>query len=102
MEVLGLRRSDGLCDPFLIAVRGGDATRIVDPPRSYFCAPVDKGLRKREALRFCEREGVPVDLSARKVETWRTDWSRLAGRFGGPTVRAMKHFWGGAETMKVR
>lgn len=86
MEVDGSVRSNALDVPFL-SVRGESATDVGDPPLSYFCTAVFRGRWMRAAVDFCEREGVPIDLSRRPVETvwieyqrrlrpWKNKWRR--------------------------
>ncbi len=69
MEILGSQRSNELEMPFLSAIRNPNGHEIVNPPLSYFCTAVYKGLWMREAVKFCRREGVPIDLKRRGVET---------------------------------
>jgi len=69
MEVAGSIRSNNLDMPFLSMTRNPISNEIDDPPLSYFCTAVLKGRWMRAAVDFCEKEGVPIDLTRRPVDT---------------------------------
>jgi hypothetical protein len=73
-ELRGTPRSDELEARFLGVVQGGLR------PLPYFITGVCKGLWLRDALALCRREGIPVDGSARGVES-RRDYLRRRGRW---------------------
>lgn len=63
LEVDGSVRSAELSQPFLSVVDGAEW------PLPYFATAVLRGRWMRAAVELCRREGVPVDLSVRPVET---------------------------------
>jgi len=69
MERNGSIRSNRLDVPFLSAVRDARTSKVVDPPISYFCTAIYKGLWMRKAIKFCAKECVPVNLTRRGTET---------------------------------
>lgn len=76
MERDGSLRSNGLDVPFLSVRRDAVTGKIKDPPLSYFCTAVYKGLWMRKAVEFCANEGVPIDLTRREVENARHEFMR--------------------------
>lgn len=79
MERNGSLRSNALDVLFLSSVRDPVTDKVVDPPLSYFCTAVYKGLWMREAVEFCRKEGVPIDLTRRGTETAKHElWRSLS------------------------
>lgn len=57
--------------PFLSFVWQQDKTRDKRIyPINYFCTAIRKGKWRKDAVDFCVREGIPIDLSARLIENW--------------------------------
>jgi len=63
LELAGSMRTEALDAPFLSVLRGPQ------PPLPYFCNAVIRGVWRRDGLALCRREGVSVDLDARRVES---------------------------------
>lgn len=74
LERQGTARTDALDAPFLSVVR--ERPR----PLPYFCTAVWRGVWLRDAVALCRRERVPVDLSARPLESRRGYLKRKARR----------------------
>jgi len=59
MEILGTLRSRMLDAPFY---------SVKSAALAYFCTAVVRGKWKKEAIEFCDREGIKIDLSKRPIE----------------------------------
>jgi tetratricopeptide (TPR) repeat protein len=59
MEIYGTLRSRMLDMPFY---------SVKSAALSYFCTAVVRGKWKKEAIEFCDREGIKIDLSKRPIE----------------------------------
>lgn len=69
MESLGSRRSDALPGAFLSVVRDSCDGSLLDPPLAYYATGIVRGKWVPDAVALCRREGIPIDLEARKART---------------------------------
>lgn len=70
-EVKGSMRTNQIDKLFLSVIRE------IPPPITYFCTAVLKGKWLKDAVDLCRREGIEVDLSIRKCESWYSYFSRV-------------------------
>ncbi|MGA3286506.1 MAG: hypothetical protein ABSD46_03675 [Bacteroidota bacterium] len=77
MELKGTKRSQNINKPFLSVTLDPETGKNTNPPLPYFSRVTVKGKLTREAIRLCEKEGISLDLSARRVYTWwETIWEK--------------------------
>ncbi len=70
MEVRGTERSRNLKEPFLSVKRSLLLNRNNNPAISYFHNSIKKGCWHYDAVKFLKKEGVEIDGSKRKVESF--------------------------------
>jgi len=70
MEIRGTDRSRNLDSPFLSVKRSRFLKRNNNPAISYFHNSIKKGYWHYDAIKFLKKEGIIIDESLRKVETF--------------------------------
>lgn len=94
LEHDGSGRSAALPQPFLSVVQRAPW------PLPYFATAVVRGVWLRDAVALCRREGVPVDLSARPIETRRAYAARRLRPLRRRLGAARRSIYGGSAASR--
>ncbi len=74
-ELEGSKRSDKIPNPCLCITEDPEKDHV-HGPITYLCSALSKGIWMRDALELCEKEGIPVNIGNRGVETKFEYWFR--------------------------
>jgi hypothetical protein len=69
-ELIGSKRTAGVEQPFLSVKRNSKWMKRVSPVFEYICTAIIRGRWTYDAIAFCKREGLTVDLSRRPMEEY--------------------------------
>ena len=67
-EIEGSKRSNFIDNPFLCII-ADPSKKVVHGPIQYYCTALSAGKWMRGAIRLCEKENIPIDLTIRPVES---------------------------------
>lgn len=70
MEFAGAERSKKIEEPFLSVILSPILKRNNNPAIDYFCSTIKKGRWFYDGVKFYEKEGIQVDTTKRKIETY--------------------------------